>query len=686
MKVKKRDHSRFVHRWRFRHSVRAEALGARRDPARHLSYGSATLTRKTIMFRKSLLSGAVLALQLSTAAAQSGSVAKSIFSSDSIDVAIGSPTISPDERWLVFVRSISNQESRVMIRPFAGGVARELATGKGSFAYPRFTPAGDRLIMASDLPRRGPADTKYYLVSAPFDSKSGALSGPVRQVTLDGIDMQSAAISPDGQWVAYQDGQTRALKIVPVAGGNARTLADKERSPGPPAWTPDGRALLFQTREGDEFLRKRVSRDGGPAAVVLRSKQPLGAITPDNRYSVSLEAGLPAAARIVHVFGADGHELGQATIPSGTWTRAGFVVKGKYLLGTRSDAVAPIKVVAVAGGPIQQLTKGDVYDWAGSWTANSDAVHVWSEENGRSTVVVVTRDGKVSGKMEVPNSPGLRPVGEQDGYAVYQEGRNSDLSGWRLTALNLKDGSRKELVHDIRRENPITGPGGMYYGLYDGEAYYQQLVAGRIQVRAVNLKGASRLIGALPAELPERSGVAVFQTRMAYSQRMGDSVRLQLVTAPGQKPTTLGTFPKGDAPGEVVWSHDGRQLATYLGGATGSQTQLVYRFDAAGAVQGQPLSFTLPFDYWYEVFWLPDGSGLTMIAQPRGKGTTDVALVKLADPQHPVLLTSDDAHSKWGHSLSPDGKYVAYASEVLRGSSIYLIDVVELIKQAQAHH
>lgn len=34
--------------------------------------------------------------------------------------------------------------------------------------------------------------------------------------------------------------------------------------------------------------------------------------------------------------------------------------------------------------------------------------------------------------------------------------------------------------------------------------------------------------------------------------------------------------------------------------------------------------------------------------------------------------------------MSPDGKYVAYPSEQLKGSSIYLIEVAQLLKQVQA--
>jgi Tol biopolymer transport system component len=641
------------------------------------------------MFRKLLLPGVGLLLHATTAGSQTPRIARPIFSSDSMSVMIGSPTVSPDERWLVFVRIISNQETRVMIRPFAGGEPRELVSVKGNFANPRFNPQGDRIVMASDLPRRDPGDDKYYFVIAPFDTRTGTLSAPVRQLTLDAVDQlpqHASAFSPDGKWVAYMAWPSRALKVVPIEGGNARTLTDKERGFAWQTWSPDGRAVLYETREGDEFIRKRVSIDGGPPVEVLRSHESLGALTPDNRYSVTQQNPGPSSARILRVFAADGHRLGEVAVPARSWNRAGFTANGKYLMGTRSDAVAPIKLVPVSGGPIRQLTKGDVYDWAGSWTSSGDAVHVWTEQGGRSVVTLVTRGGEIRSTLAVPDSASTatRGLGEQDGSLLLQEGPLSDPNGSRVILVNLKDGSRKELVRGIRSENGIIGPGGMYYGLYNGEAYYQQAKNGRIQVRAINLRGESRLIGELPTDRPERSAVAVFQSRIVYAQGLKDSVRLQLVTGPGRQPTTLGTFPKNAALGEISWSHDGRQLTTYLIGAP--QTQLVYRFDAAGAPQGPPLSLTLPFEYWYEVFWQPDGSGFTMIAQPRGRGTTVVALVKLADPEHPILLTKDDPHSTWGHSLSPDGKWVAYPSEEPRGSSIYLIDVAQLIKQAQGQH
>jgi Tol biopolymer transport system component len=219
----------------------------------------------------------------------------------------------------------------------------------------------------------------------------------------------------------------------------------------------------------------------------------------------------------------------------------------------------------------------------------------------------------------------------------------------------------------------------MYWGLYGGEFYFIQMKAGRWQIRAMNLRGESRLVSEVPVAGTE-GRFAVYQNRIAYVESVGDSARIKVIAGPGRTPSTLGTFPKPTRSGEQVWSYDGRQLAVRLQG--NPIIQLIYRFDAAGAVVGPPQSFTLPFEYWYETFWLPDGSGLTMIVQPPGMPMTHIALVKLSDPEHPILLTRADTNSKWGHSLSPDGKYVAYASQRERGSSIYLIDMAALVKQA----
>ncbi len=56
-------------------------------------------------------------------------------------------------------------------------------------------------------------------------------------------------------------------------------------------------------------------------------------------------------------------------------------------------------------------------------------------------------------------------------------------------------------------------------------------------------------------------------------------------------------------------------------------------------------------------------------------------LVSLHEGEPPIALTRDDPSAKWGYSLSPDGRYIAYPPEVERGSSIWLVDLGDALAQ-----
>ena len=98
-------------------------------------------------------------------------------------------------------------------------------------------------------------------------------------------------------------------------------------------------------------------------------------------------------------------------------------------------------------------------------------------------------------------------------------------------------------------------------------------------------------------------------------------------------------------------------------------------------MDGPPKLITPPFESFYEMFWLPDGSGLTMIAQPKGARFTEMALVRMSDPDRPVLLTQRDTANKWGHVPSPDSKWVAYPSETGSGTKVRKIDLGPVLRR-----
>jgi hypothetical protein len=242
---------------------------------------------------------------------------------------------------------------------------------------------------------------------------------------------------------------------------------------------------------------------------------------------------------------------------------------------------------------------------------------------------------------------------------------------WRL--VSTADGTRRPLATGVSARC-CRAPGGAYNASAD-EFFYARRLGNRLEVRGRSRDGSERTIGELPGTALAESK-AVGRNTVVYWVSRADSVFLMQART-GLPVSLVAAFPATDAPGEWVFSHDGRQLAASFN--EGREIRL-YKFDERNDVVGAPTRIPLPFQYLYEMNWLPDGSGLTMIAQERGSKWPHVALVKLADPANPVILTRDDPNAKWGHVLSPDGKWVAYPSEVITGSDVRLIDVAAALK------
>ncbi|MDJ0911405.1 MAG: S9 family peptidase [Woeseiaceae bacterium] len=84
------------------------------------------------------------------------------------------------------------------------------------------------------------------------------------------------AVSPDGSTVVYAVRHTDIeadkgrydLWISPVAGGDAQRITTHEANDTSPAWSPDGRHILFLSRRGDATQVWRLPVDGGEAQPV----------------------------------------------------------------------------------------------------------------------------------------------------------------------------------------------------------------------------------------------------------------------------------------------------------------------------------------------------------------------------------------------------------------------------------
>ena len=616
-------------------------------------------------------------------AAQQGLPLRTVFESDSLIV--GWPTVSPDGKWLVFVRTLSNQESRLMIQPVAGGTPRELFAAKGAHQDPTFAAQGDRLVFTSTLPRRGPSDAQLYVVGASFDTRTGTLTSTPRQIALDPLRSGARtrpAVSPDGRSLAYVAHPGNQLRVVPITGGNARTLVEPStnnfvNAPGWLAWSADSRSLSYHVRSGEFSTRLRIAVDGGKPSTIARVEGGMGPVSPDGRHYFTIEGRVPATMR---VFSIDGREVASARVPRMNHQR--FSPDGRYILGRSDNTLSTLKVVPVSGGASRAIGRGQGYEWGVGWSADGREVHVSEEEAQGQWLRIIGIDGSTKSRTKLPE--GNQFMGVSDGQMIFREGPAGRSTGWKLVAQRLSDGTRTVLAEDVHGYGccAVTPAGGMYYGFAGDEFHYLKVRGDRLEIHAMRLGSPSRALAEVPRRLIGTANLAVAGDRVAYTDVSGDSLHVRLVNRRGAPVITLASMPKVPAIGEIAFSHDGRQLMFYTTDA--GQPMTVLRLDEAGKVVGAPQRIMPPFEYYYETFWLRDGSGLTMIAQPRGAPEAEVAVMKFADPQNPILVSKGDPGSKWGHMLSHDGQYIIYPAERERGSMIRMLDFSAILKQATA--
>jgi Tol biopolymer transport system component len=641
--------------------------------------------RSTMLQRYSALAFVILLVAVSVSAAGAQSVTPTVtqlFTIDSADVS--SPAVSSDGRWIAYSQHRTASESDLFVRPSSGGAATQVTPSVNTYkSWARFSPAGDRIVYGSMTSDNG---SDLRIMAVPFDARTGKAAGAPRQVTLDVVRKGAMAISPDGKWIAYIMRDSQRLRIVPINGGNARTIAEYAHSRADLAnivWTDDGSAVLYAVTPPGARYRAlmRVPAAGGRATELRRSTEGFGMLAPGgHRAAIAVSFGKSNRQRELRILGEDGSIVQRVRLPDNVyfpgWT---WSPDGRAIVGAISDAPAVVRIASTSGGPVRTLTSGTGYDFPVGWSADSRTVYYMS--NNVPTLGAVTTDG-VHGTPLQPADGGEYTAweGVVGRYVLSTFGKVGDKQQ-HVIAHNLDDGKSIEITATKYAAGRwyTRGAGGTYS--IDGNAYlYFQHVGTSMALYRVVPGERSHVLATFPDSLAGRVGIAVQDGRVIYSQRARDSIRF-VFAAVGTPGKVIATIPAGEGAGEIAWTRDGRHVA--FGGPGSSIYTLALTAD--GTPAEAPQRYQLPFEYRYELSFLNDGRRLTMIAQPRGGANAVVALVSLHDPSRPVILSEADSGSAWDHLMSPDGQWTAYPAELpTKGSTIYRVDLSGLARTASA--
>jgi len=198
------------------------------------------------------------------------------------------------------------------------------------------------------------------------------------------------------------------------------------------------------------------------------------------------------------------------------------------------------------------------------------------------------------------------------------------------------------------------------------------------QAEAVRLAKA-KIDGAAPPAMvarqlwtdPSVAGSAVFPDGRFLSFRdheTGDLAVRDLVTGEKRRLTNKGTWAEsGDNVDNSVVSQDGRQIAyVWYNSKEGSFDLRVIAVN--GAAAPRVVFGNREVEYIEAAGWSPDGKQILAALQRRG-GTNQIAWISADDGVMRALKTLPGWHYLSRLSLSPDGRFIAYASQQQEGAA-----------------
>ena len=403
------------------------------------------------------------------------------------------PALSPDGEMVVYASGPLGA-MRIFVRPVSGG-APVMLSGSigGDHRWPRWSPDGRQILFVAK-PAVSPPTGALYMVSAlggeppvllsasgervmtPTWSADGKLiaysdgngilvrtlaGGPARRI-VDEEAVHSPAFSPDGRFIAYVAGDLfgesvlniapSSIVVVAASGGAGRRLTDVIHSNRSPAWSADGRSVLYlsNVNGASDLHQQRLTRDGEPVGAPLRLTTGLGAAT------IAMSGD---GSALVYSIVRRRSQIWSAPISSGDATSASEIAlvtreaqavegldlsrDGKWLVyDSDRSGNQDIYKMSVDGRDPVRLTSHPAPDFVPQWSPDGAEIAYYSVRTGNRDVRVMSADGRNDRAVTDDPADELYPAWSPDGrelvvQRIRGEGGSGQLVVFRRDSAQL---------------------------------------------------------------------------------------------------------------------------------------------------------------------------------------------------------------------------------------------------------
>ena len=511
----------------------------------------------------------------------------------------------------------------------AGGAALLLSGGRGSAPLqvratqvtavpgledsPSISPDGQWLVYAGD---DGP-DRDIFL-------RSLAGERAINLTEDSPADDHAPSFSPDGEQIAFRSSRDGGgLFVMGVTGEAVRRVSDRGETP---AWSPDGRSLVF------------AMEDVGLLPLNMEPIRP-------GLWRLDLETG--EARRLV-----DADAILPSWSPDGRWIA--------YTSRTQ-ESRSSIWVIAADGGEPRRLTDLGGNDWGGTWSADSRLLYFSSDRGGSMNLWRMPMDPDRGTARSEP-----RPIPTPSPFAAHPSVSRDGSRVLYTSAITTQNIERAALDPDAdtllepfrlttgsrQWSSPDPTPDGSRVAFYS-----RDLPEGDLYIVHGDGTGLRQLTGDSAIDrVPRWSPDG---TRIAYFSNRSGPLQAWVIEADGSDNRRITRSDVVSTPG--AWSPDGRRVVINTPPEAGYVLDLT---DPPEERAPQPLAYDSAWGPFVANDWSPDG---TRLAGMHGFADQGVGYYELATGEH-VALTDYGQWPVW----MPDGRRILFVSG---GKAFYTVDV-----------
>jgi eukaryotic-like serine/threonine-protein kinase len=473
-----------------------------------------------------------------------------------------SPVWSPDGRSIAFLREQASNRAAVIVIPPLGGperMLREINPGSDwAFAGSRlsWSPDSKQLVV---MDRQTNTEPTGLFVLSVETRETRRLIMPLGNSLGDA----NPSVSPDGRSLAFIRSPTYIvsdLYVMPLSpdlkpSGEPVRLTSDNRRVNAPAWTPDGRQIIFASNRNGSFSLWRISPEAhaqveqiervgqGAVDLALARRSTGGAFRmayvdslaawrdihqlslPDPDASLRRNVKLVSSTRDENspAYSPDGKKLAYASAGSGSfeiWVsdssganavqltsfggpvcdRPAWSPDGKSIaFHARPEGQAEIYVINSEGGQPRRLTKEPAEDVLPSWGHDGRWIYFGSRRSGQHQIWKVPPAGGPA--IQVTQNGGITALESPDGRFLYYTKQRGITSLWKApvaggpeveVAKSLFYVSFSVAKNGVYFVAEDVAPGpGLYFMSFDGSTPKRMAAISRASTLAVSPDGQS---------------------------------------------------------------------------------------------------------------------------------------------------------------------------------------------------